>query len=110
MPQSGLQIIRSKHIEAAGIGDDEEESEKYAKGAVVHGGFDVVGRPAVAVSLAVSSLIDLGKVLSINADAPPMTAITHIQKTEPGPPRQIAVETPRIFPVPTRDAVETMSA
>ena len=39
-----------------------------------------------------------------------MTAITHIQKTEPGPPRQIAVETPRIFPVPTRDAVETMSA
>ena len=59
--KSGLQIIRGKHIEAAGIGDDEEESEKYAKGAVVHGGFDVISGPAVAVSLAVSSLIDLGK-------------------------------------------------
>ena len=36
--------------------------------------------------------------------------MAHIQKTAPGPPRQIAVEIPMIFPVPTRDAVETMSA
>ena len=35
--------------------------------------------------------------------------MTHIQKQAPGPPRQIAVETPIIFPVPTRDAVETIT-
>ena len=28
-------------------------------------------------------------------------AITHIQNTEPKPPRQSAVDTPTIFPVPT---------
>ena len=28
----------------------------------------------------------------------------------PGPPRQIAVDTPMMLPVPTRDAVEIMSA
>ena len=39
-----------------------------------------------------------------------MIAITHIQNTEPNPPIQIADETPTIFPVPTRDAVETISA
>lgn len=110
MPQSGLQIIRSKHIEAAGIGDDEEESEEYAKGAVVHGGFDVISRPAVAVSLAVSSLIDLGKGTFNKRGRSADDGNNPHPETEPGPPRQIAVETPRIFPVPTRDAVETMSA
>ena len=39
-----------------------------------------------------------------------MIAITHIQNTEPNPPIQIADETPTIFPVHTRDAVETISA
>ena len=39
-----------------------------------------------------------------------MTHISHIQKHAPGPPMQIAVETPTILPVPTRDAVETISA
>ena len=39
-----------------------------------------------------------------------MTAMIHIQKTDPKPPRQMAVDTPMILPVPTRDAVETMSA
>ena len=42
--------------------------------------------------------------------APPITAITHIQKTAPGPPAAIAVAIPAIFPVPTRDAVEIISA
>ena len=37
-------------------------------------------------------------------------AITHIQNTEPNPPIQIADETPIIFPVPTRDAVDTINA
>ena len=37
-------------------------------------------------------------------------AVIHIQKIAPGPPRQSAVETPMMFPVPTREAVETMSA
>jgi len=39
-----------------------------------------------------------------------MIAITHIQNTEPNPPIQIADDTPTIFPVPTLDAVETISA
>ena len=36
--------------------------------------------------------------------------MTHSQKMAPGPPRQRAVDTPMIFPVPTRDAVDTMRA
>lgn len=36
--------------------------------------------------------------------------MSHIQKTAPGPPRQIAEETPTMLPVPTRDAVETIMA
>jgi len=35
-----------------------------------------------------------------------MKAVAVHQKTAPKPPRQIAVETPMIFPVPTREAVE----
>ena len=44
---------------------------------------------------------------STNADAPPMIAVTHIQNTAPAPPAQIAVATPMMLPVPTRDAVES---
>ncbi len=39
-----------------------------------------------------------------------MTAVTHIQNTAPGPPSPTAVVTPAMFPVPTREAVEIMSA
>ena len=45
----------------------------------------------------------------MNADEAPMMHISHIQKHAPGPPRQIAVETPTMLPVPTREAVETIS-
>ena len=34
----------------------------------------------------------------------------HIQNTEPKPPRHRAVEIPMMFPVPTREAVETIRA
>ena len=37
-------------------------------------------------------------------------AVIHIQKMAPAPPRQMAVDTPMMLPVPTRDAVETISA
>ena len=47
---------------------------------------------------------------STKEDAPPRIAVTHIQKIAPAPPRQIAVDTPMILPVPTREAVETISA
>src|SRR5699024_6350127 len=47
---------------------------------------------------------------SKNAVAAPKNAITHIQKTAPGPPRTIAVATPAIFPVPTRDAALMVTA
>ena len=33
----------------------------------------------------------------------PIKAITHIQNTAPGPPSTIAVATPAILPVPTRE-------
>ena len=39
-----------------------------------------------------------------------MTVMNHIQKIAPAPPRQMAVDTPTMFPVPTRDAVETINA
>ena len=34
--------------------------------------------------------------------AAPRKAITHIQKTAPGPPKVIAVATPAMLPMPTR--------
>lgn len=40
----------------------------------------------------------------------PISAINHIQKTAPGPPRAIAVPTPAMFPTPTRDAAEIVKA
>ena len=46
----------------------------------------------------------------MNAEDAPIRHISHIQKHAPGPPRQIAVETPMMFPVPTRDAVDTSIA
>ena len=46
----------------------------------------------------------------MNAEAAPMMAMSHIQKTAPGPPMAMAVAMPTMLPVPTRDAVETMSA
>ena len=36
--------------------------------------------------------------------------MTHIQNTAPGPPIHRAVDTPMMFPVPTREAVETIRA
>ena len=47
---------------------------------------------------------------STNAVADPMSAMTHIQKTAPGPPSAMAVATPARFPVPTRVATETAKA
>ena len=46
----------------------------------------------------------------MNADAPPISAMTHIQKSAPGPPIASAVAIPAILPVPTRDPVETIIA
>ena len=46
----------------------------------------------------------------MKAEAAPMTAMSHIQNTAPGPPVAMAVAMPAMLPVPTREAVETMSA
>ena len=46
----------------------------------------------------------------MNAEALPMRAMSHIQKTAPGPPVAMAVATPAMLPVPTRLAVDTMRA
>lgn len=43
-------------------------------------------------------------------EAPPMNAMTHIQKTAPGPPTAIAVPTPAMLPTPTREAAEMVKA
>ena len=48
--------------------------------------------------------------LSAKAEAAPTRAMTHIQKTAPAPPRAMAVATPAMLPVPTREAVEIIRA
>ena len=40
----------------------------------------------------------------------PISAIIHIHIAAPKPPRQMAVATPTMLPVPTREAVDTISA
>ncbi len=47
---------------------------------------------------------------SIKALLAPKSAITHIQKTAPGPPNVMAVATPARLPVPTRLAMEMANA
>ena len=47
---------------------------------------------------------------STKLDAEPISAISHIQNTEPGPPATTAIAIPAIFPVPTRDAVDIQKA
>ena len=47
---------------------------------------------------------------STNAEAAPTSAMSHIQNTAPGPPVAMAVATPAMLPVPTRLAVDTISA
>ena len=56
------------------------------------------------------SLNSCPRVDSTNAVAEPMSAITHIQNTAPGPPMAIAVATPARLPVPTRVATDTAKA
>ena len=46
----------------------------------------------------------------MKADAAEIEAMTHIQNTAPGPPVAMAVATPAMLPVPTREAVETAQA
>ena len=46
----------------------------------------------------------------MNAVDEPTSAITHIQNTAPAPPAEMAATTPTRFPMPTRQAVETISA
>ena len=47
---------------------------------------------------------------STKADAEPTSAMSHIQKMAPGPPRASAVATPARLPVPTREAVAMQKA
>src|SRR5699024_4632496 len=56
-----------------------------------------------ALSLHDALPISCASVASINALAAPIKAIIHIQNTAPGPPNTIAVATPAILPVPTRE-------
>ena len=56
------------------------------------------------------TLYTCASVLSTNAEAPPITAMIHIQKMAPGPPAASAVAIPAIFPVPTLEAVEIIRA
>ena len=46
----------------------------------------------------------------MNALLEPSKAMSHIQKTAPGPPMVMAVATPAKFPVPTRLANEMANA
>ena len=55
-------------------------------------------------------LYNWASVDSMKAVADPRRAMTHIQKTAPGPPIAMALATPARFPVPTRDAIETAKA
>ena len=50
----------------------------------------------------------VGVVASIKAVEEPIRAVTHIQKTAPAPPAEIAATTPTRLPIPTRVAVETI--
>jgi len=47
---------------------------------------------------------------SISAVAMPIRATTHTQKIAPGPPSVIAIATPVMFPVPTREASAIVKA
>ena len=56
------------------------------------------------------TLYNWARVDSMKALLEPSKAMSHIQKTAPGPPTVMAVATPAKFPVPTRLASDTMKA
>ena len=56
------------------------------------------------------TLYNWARVDSMKALLEPNKAISHIQKTAPGPPTVMAVATPARFPVPTRLASDTAKA
>jgi aspartyl/asparaginyl-tRNA synthetase len=94
------------------------EKEKYPELAAlvdqltIHSVVSVEGEVVANEYVKMGGIEMLPDALTIHsiADALPIKAIIHIQKTEPKPPMQSAVETPMMLPVPTRDAVETISA
>ena len=60
--EGGLEIVGGQHIEAAGVGQDQGESEDDGQGTAVKGGLNVVGGAAVALTrLRVPALVDLGQ-------------------------------------------------
>ena len=86
-------------IKACHICEDEKYGEERAEPALFQNCLDIVSRTSVAGAvLRLFSYRSVPAVLSIKADALPRSAVTHIQNTAPGPPRQIAVEMPAIFP------------
>ena len=56
------------------------------------------------------SLKTCPKVFSTKDDAPPISAVIHIQNTAPGPPMDTAAATPTMLPVPMWDAAEIVNA
>ena len=92
------------------VSQNHENSIENTQPSFFQNGFNIVGRTAVATSVLGTAFVDLCQRTSTNAVALPRIAVIHIQKIAPGPPKQMAVEMPAIFPVPTREAVETINA
>ena len=51
--EGGLQVVRSKQVEAAGIGHNKGDGKGNGQRLVVEGCFNVVGRAAVAVAICI---------------------------------------------------------
>ena len=58
--EGGLQVVRSKQVEAAGIGHNKGDGKSNGQRLVVEGCFNVVGRAAIAVAIGIFAFIDLG--------------------------------------------------
>ena len=61
--------------------------------------------PALSFPLNMIAKVDVKNFVDI-----PITALTHIQKTAPGPPIEIATATPAIFPIPMVEDKAVVSA
>ena len=57
--EGGLQVVGSQQVKAAGVGSNQGYSESAAQASAVQGGFNIIGRAAVAVAVFVPAFVDL---------------------------------------------------
>lgn len=107
----GVCNIEGRHkVETAHIGQDQKDSEQNADPVLFQRCLDIVGGTAVGAPVLRFPLIDLCQRTLDKGGALPRMAVSHIQNTAPAAAETDGSGDAAILPVPTLEAVDTISA